>query len=235
MSKKVGHMHRFVGRVIHLMRKEKGMRQSELALLTGLKQPNLSRIENGLVAPRHSTLERIAKAMGVDAQVFFSESKIQEVERKWAASLAPRQNPAALAGRLISIPLIDTSNGYPAQVNDTGDPHGRLEMLLQVPVISGEPQGARHFGLRIADESMRGRGRDDFRPGEIVVFSSWPDLRNGDFMFLILNDGALFRQIEAIDANRFNLMPLNSEAPQRLVQRHDIRGFWRLVRHMRNY
>lgn len=235
MSKKVGHMHRYVGRVIHLMRKEKGLCQSELATLTGLKQPNLSRIENGLVAPRHSTLDRIAKAMGVEAEVFFSESKIQEVERKWAASLAPRHNIAALAGRLISIPLLDTTDGYPGNVNDTGEPQGRLEMLLQVPVISGEPQSSRHFGLRIADESMRGRGRDDFRPGEIVVFSSWPGLHNGDFVFLILNDGGFFRQVEAIDANRFNLMPLNSEAPQRLIHRKDIVGFWRMVRHIRNY
>jgi len=235
MAKRAGSMHRYVGRVIHLMRKEKGMRQSELALLTGLKQPNLSRIENGLVAPRHSTLERIAKAMGVDPQVFYSESKIQEVERKWAASMGPRQALVTLAGRIISVPLLETSAGYPSQINDTGEPQGRLEMLLQVPTISGEPSGTRHFGLRVSDESMRGRGRDDFRPGEIVVFSSWPEIRNGEFAFLILQDGGVFRQIESVDSTRYNLMPLNAEFPQRLVARSELLGVWRLVRHMRIY
>ena len=65
-------IHRYIGRIIHLIRKEKGMRQSELASLTGLKQPNLSRIENGLVSPRQVTLEKIARALDVEVGVFFS-------------------------------------------------------------------------------------------------------------------------------------------------------------------
>jgi len=72
-------IHRYIGRIIHLMRKEKGMRQSELALLAGLKQPNLSRIENGLVTPRPATLQRIAQALAVEVDVFYSDAKIQEV------------------------------------------------------------------------------------------------------------------------------------------------------------
>src|SRR5579862_4431549 len=100
-------IHRYIGRIIHLMRKEKGMRQSELALLTGLKQPNLSRIENGLVSPRQATLEKIAKALGVEVQVFFSESKVQEVERKWAASMGPKHAALLISGKLVPVPLLD--------------------------------------------------------------------------------------------------------------------------------
>jgi transcriptional regulator with XRE-family HTH domain len=235
MAKRVGSMHRYVGRVIHLIRKEKGMRQSELALLTGVKQPNLSRIENGLVAPRHATLERIAKAMGVDPQVFYSESKILEVERKWAASMGPRQSLARFAGRVISVPLYDTVKGYPLALNENGDPLGALETLLQIPTISGEPTGTRHFALRVMDDSMRGRGNDDFRPGDVVVFGSWPEIKTGDFAFLMLGGSALFRQLETIDATRYNLMPLNAEFPQRLVARTEITGLWRLVCHFRAF
>jgi len=68
-----------------------------------------------------------------------------------------------------------------------------------------------------------------------VVFSSWPDIRNGEFAFLILQDGGVFRQIESVDSTRYNLMPLNSEFPQRLVARSELLGVWRLVRHMRIY
>ena len=45
------------------------LRQSEVARLTGLKQPNLSRIENGLVWPRQATIEKIARAFGIDASL----------------------------------------------------------------------------------------------------------------------------------------------------------------------
>src|SRR5450432_3522404 len=102
-------IHRYIGRIIHLMRKEKGMRQSELALLTGLKQPNLSRIENGLVSPRHNTLEKIAKALGVEVQTFYSESKVQEVERKWAASMGPKHAALLLTGKLVPVPVLEIS------------------------------------------------------------------------------------------------------------------------------
>src|SRR5476649_852938 len=100
-------IHRYIGRIIHLMRKEKGMRQSELALLAGLKQPNLSRIENGLVTPRQVTLQRIAQALSVDVQEFYSERKVQEVERKWAASLGPKHAAMMLADKLSAVPLFD--------------------------------------------------------------------------------------------------------------------------------
>src|SRR5437868_10942686 len=126
-------IHRYIGRIIHLMRKEKGMRQSELALLTGLKQPNLSRIENGLVSPRQGTLEKIAKALGVEVQVFYSESKVQEVERKWAASLGPKHAALLLAGKLLPVPLLTTTTGYPTQLSELGDPDGPMELVLQFP------------------------------------------------------------------------------------------------------
>src|SRR3981081_2976810 len=119
-------IHRYIGRIIHLIRKEKGMRQSELALLTGLKQPNLSRIENGLVSPRQVTLEKIAKALGVEVQVFYSESKVQEVERKWAASLGPKHAALMLSGKLAPIPVMDTAEGYKVSLGPGGEPEGRL-------------------------------------------------------------------------------------------------------------
>ncbi len=44
----------------------KGITLSHLSALTGIAQPNLSRIEAGKVDARYSTLARIARALGVE-------------------------------------------------------------------------------------------------------------------------------------------------------------------------
>ena len=228
-------IHRYIGRIIHLMRKEKGMRQSELALLTGLKQPNLSRIENGLVSPRQVTLEKIAKALGVEVQVFYSESKVQEVERKWAASLGPKHAALMLAGKLTSVPMVDTQAGYPTQINDAGEPQGPLEVVLQLPPFEHEPEGSQRFALRVHGDSMQGGGPDDFRPGEVVVFSSGHEVKSGDFAFVMLRDMGTFRRVEFPDPETVRLVPLNRTYEDRSVPRVDVRKMWKLVRHMRGF
>ena len=48
------------------IRLEKGMTLSQLAAITGMAQPNLSRIEAGKVDARYSTLARIARGLGVE-------------------------------------------------------------------------------------------------------------------------------------------------------------------------
>ena len=45
-------------------RLEKGLTLSQLSAMTGIAQPNLSRIEAGKVDARYSTLARVARALG---------------------------------------------------------------------------------------------------------------------------------------------------------------------------
>lgn len=47
----------------------KGITHSQLSAMTGIAQPNLSRIETGKVDARYSTLARIARALGVELVV----------------------------------------------------------------------------------------------------------------------------------------------------------------------
>jgi len=228
-------IHRYIGRVIHLMRKEKGMRQSELALLTGLKQPNLSRIENGLVSPRQVTLEKIAKALGVEVQVFYSESKVQEVERKWAASLGPKHAALMLAGKLAPVPLLETKGGYPFRLSPTGEPEGPLEVMLQLPPIEKEPENSHRFAVRVLDESMSlPGGHDDFRVGDLLIFSSGFEVIPGDFALVVLQDLSLFRRLEMPDDEHLRLVALNPAHSERVVPRADVKRVFRLVRHLRN-
>lgn len=61
--------------VIHAMvaaRIEAGMTQKELAEKTGIRQSNLSRIENGTSSPTVSTLARIAEGMGKRLKIEFA-------------------------------------------------------------------------------------------------------------------------------------------------------------------
>lgn len=228
-------IHRYIGRIIHLMRREKGMRQSELALLTGLKQPNLSRIENGLVSPRHNTLEKIAKALGVEVQVFYSETKVQEVERKWAASMGPKHAALMLAGKLVPVPLLEVEEARPVQTDTAGNIlHSRQEVMLQL-----SPDAALHeahaFALRVQGDAMRQPGGpEDFRPGELAIFGNAP-AKSGDFVLAALNDVNLFRRVIFLDGDRLKLVPLNSTYPERTVNRADVRQLWRLVKHIRDY
>jgi transcriptional regulator with XRE-family HTH domain len=228
-------IHRYIGRIIHLMRKEKGMRQSELALLAGLKQPNLSRIENGLVTPRQVTLQRIAQALSVDVQEFYSERKVQEVERKWAASLGPKHAAMMLADKLSAVPLFDVTTGRSIEIDSAGEPQGQLEVVLQLPRdrVLGDNKT---FAVRVPDDSMQNiGGADDFRPNEILIFSLNAEVASGDFGFVKLGDASLFRKIEILDQDRVRLIPLNRGHAERIVGRGEIRQMWKLIRHMRSH
>ncbi len=229
-------IHRYIGRIIHLIRKEKGMRQSELATFTGLKQPNLSRIENGLVSPRQSTLEKIARALGVEVSVFYSESKVQEVERKWAASLGPKHAALMLSGKLSPIPLLATEGGYPSKLTEVGDPEARTEVMLQFPPLNGDGEGNHCFAMQVRGEEMHAEGsHDDFRPGELVVFSSTREVKSGDFAFVMTRDSGLFRRVNFNGGDALHLVALKPGVPEKHVPKSDVRHMWKLVRHVRGY
>jgi predicted transcriptional regulator len=52
-------------------RSELGMTQSELARRTGIKQPNISRLERGQCSPTIDTLKALAHGLGKKLQISF--------------------------------------------------------------------------------------------------------------------------------------------------------------------
>ena len=227
-------IHRYIGRIVHLIRREKGMRQSELALLTGLKQPNLSRIENGLVSPRHNTLEKIARALGVEVQVFYSESKVQEVERKWAASMGPKHAALLLSGKLVAAPLLEIAENHALPLDGEGNvSHTPDHLMLQLPpdedLVDGQP-----FAVRVTSDAMSQPGSaENFAPGELVIFAS-VDVNVGDFALVALNEATLFRRVTHVDAERIRLSALNGVYPDHNAARGEVRKMFRLVKHLRS-
>ena len=185
-------LYRYVGRIIHVMRKERGMRQSELAALTGLKQPNLSRIENGIVVPRQSTLRKVAEALDVEVKELLSESKAREVEAKWSAIMSPKNAGQLYSGKLHPVTLYTATDGAGIIMDGAGVPIGDGELTLQLAPIPG-----RAFAIRAFDDAMQVPGSsptgDSFRMGEVLVFSDLPDVRSTDYALVQLRRKVYFR------------------------------------------
>jgi ribosome-binding protein aMBF1 (putative translation factor) len=59
---------KYVGGEIQKHRKAAGLKQSDLAKKTGLTQSHISRLENGEHSATHLTLEKIAKALGIEVR-----------------------------------------------------------------------------------------------------------------------------------------------------------------------
>ena len=60
-----------VTRALIAARLEAGMTQKELAVKSGIRQSNISRIENGTCSPTISTLQALAKGLGRKLTISF--------------------------------------------------------------------------------------------------------------------------------------------------------------------
>lgn len=65
-----------LGDTLKKVREAKGLSQKELAGLLDMPQPQYSRIESGKTDPSFTTLERIAKALGVSLSELFKADEI---------------------------------------------------------------------------------------------------------------------------------------------------------------
>ncbi len=55
----------------------------------------------------------------------------------------------------------------------SGRTDGPMELVLQFPPLDGELENSHRFAMRVHGDSMHANGiADDFRPGEVVIFSS---------------------------------------------------------------
>lgn len=65
-----------LGDILKKVREAKGLSQKELAGLLEMPQPQYSRIESGKTDPSFTTLERIAKALGISLSDLFKADDI---------------------------------------------------------------------------------------------------------------------------------------------------------------
>ena len=70
-----------LGKEIKKARIEKGLKQKDLQILTGLSQKHLSQVENDAVDPSTSVLRKIALALGVSADTLLGiKQELEKVE-----------------------------------------------------------------------------------------------------------------------------------------------------------
>ncbi len=81
-----------MARLLILMRKASGFTQQELADRSGIKQPQLARLETGKQLPRLDTLATLAAQAGYDLQIEF-------VPRSSIGSELPRLDMVTISGK----------------------------------------------------------------------------------------------------------------------------------------
>ena len=64
-----------IGETIRAARKDKGLKQVELAGRIGMYQVSLARIELGYHSPTFATLERIASGLGMEVVVLLTDKE----------------------------------------------------------------------------------------------------------------------------------------------------------------
>ena len=62
-----------VGRMYKQARREMGLTQQEVADVSGVKRPNIARLESGKHSPTVDMLNRIADSMGMDMEIHLIE------------------------------------------------------------------------------------------------------------------------------------------------------------------
>lgn len=62
-----------VGKIYKQARKEMGLTQQEVADVSGVKRPNIARLESGKHSPTVDMLNRIADSMGMDMEIHLIE------------------------------------------------------------------------------------------------------------------------------------------------------------------
>lgn len=69
-----------IGEQLKRLRTAKGLSQKEVIVAAGLDKAQYSRIENGKTDPYFSTIEKIAKALGLSlSELFATSDELQEV------------------------------------------------------------------------------------------------------------------------------------------------------------
>jgi DNA-binding XRE family transcriptional regulator len=216
-----------IGKVIKKLREQARLRQSDLSKACNVKQPNLSRIEKGHCEPRHSTLARIAEALGTSVEAIEMEAAKLAAMTTWPLPRPASGDDLGPAGlKTMTVPVFDTSAGYSVDFDEGGHPVGHSDMIVQVPLID-----VPCFACRVYGDAMTFTGSDSFAAGDIVIFAQRPP-RSGDFAFVRTPQSSAFKQV-FFEAGEVRLVPLNRAHEEQRVPTSNIAQMWKLVQHMR--
>lgn len=81
---------------LHTIRKAKGLSQTELAEVVGIKQATISRIEKGVNNPSFDVADRIAQALGVNVVELFGLPELEQTVLQAFREASPERRAALL-------------------------------------------------------------------------------------------------------------------------------------------
>ncbi len=91
MGKKIPDVSPDIGHAVRAYRIARGIEQEELANKIGYTQGYISKIENGAINPSLKALKKIAKALGLEAEGFFSPTKVISLDDEKLFSHLPKK------------------------------------------------------------------------------------------------------------------------------------------------
>lgn len=139
-----------IGKRIAALRREKELKQDELAEMLNVSPQAVSKWENDQTCPDISLLPRLAEILGVTVDELLTGKK----EMQPAVTLVPEENRKAIKDMMLRI-VVDSADGDKVHVNlPMSLVQMALEMGMEMPQISGN-EAIKNIDLRQILELVR--------------------------------------------------------------------------------
>jgi len=214
---------------------DSGITQKELAAMAGMSEQVLSHFLCGRrKLLRDSERRRIAAALGISLEDLAAD--IPPVPHIPQISPGPHIRDGALLlppRRVRLVPVYPIGAGYEIAFGDGDVPVGES---LEDPVVTDSVADPNAFAGRIVGTSMDpgDAGEAGFREGDIVVFDTKAEARDGHFCLVRFEDGGgTFKQVFH-EGDRVRLHALNPDLEDEHRDRAEIAAIYRAVRHVKS-
>jgi SOS regulatory protein LexA len=194
-----------------LLRKRKGLTQSELAEKAGILREMISNYESGKTTPRESTLRKIALALGADFDELMNlmlEEKGADEQVKDETHLLFRREDEDLRyvekiSDVVTLPVLGKVHA--------GDPNLISEQeiidLIKLPRRIGR---SADYALEISGMSMIEAG---INKGDIVTVKIQSNADNGDIVIARIGENYTIKRLRKDENGEVWLEPANSHYP----------------------
>lgn len=237
------------------LRKQHGLKQSDLADRSGLTTNKIQRYEQTSQMPKGEDALALARALHVVADYLLDDSLpfpppeeclsekvviIRKLEGLIAAMMTrddAMANDVAESGAalpdVIHLPVLKLGAGFDVGFDaigmPTGDASGR-------DMYFNKLGDGTFFAAELHGSSMQGPGGTGFALGEVVVFKKVApdDVASGDYVYVRTADYGLFRQAY-IHGDAIRLRAHNPADPEVVLDKADILHIGRLVRRVKDY
>jgi SOS-response transcriptional repressor LexA len=198
-----------IGDLVKQKRTKRGLGLRQLADKAGVSPATVSKIEAGdRPQPEPDTLERIARALGEDASMFYEADGYSDSFRNMKYESSPSLPAGAIPlGPLVSLPYYDEIYGDPIEMQQLPDGFA----VVDTNFLSDDLD--KYFWLNVKDDSMI----DDLRPGSRILVHRGKDIRDGDFAVVAINKAAAIVRTVQHAGQMLVLVPKNSAYEMKTV------------------